>query len=378
MENDRELAYWLALRRAGLGSTNFSLLLARFSSIGEAWEQPLEAIRAAGVDAQYVRAFAKAHARFDPDAELEALAKHGARVYTWLDADFPVSLRDIPQSPPVLFVRGSLGPQFEQAVAVVGTRHVTPYGRQACEHFCEALAQAGVAIISGLARGVDAIAHRVALENGGPTVGVLAGGIDQVFPRENAGLAERIVQNGCLVSEYPVGIPARPDYFPRRNRILSGLARATLLVEAGEGSGTLHTANWAFEQGRDVFAIPGSIFSRQSWATNQLIRENTARLVATPAQLCEELNLLAAGGQIPLGRPPLAGPAAPATRAPAPATPLEGDEGRIVEAIQGDGVHIDSIARATGLPIASVSATLQLLELKGLVRSTGPMSYCRD
>ncbi|HXU22781.1 MAG TPA: DNA-processing protein DprA, partial [Tepidiformaceae bacterium] len=211
MEDDRELAYWLALRRAGLGSTNFSLLLARFSSIGEAWKAPLEAIAAAGLDAQYVRGVAKARARFDPEAELSALTEHGVRVSTWLDADFPSSLRDIPQSPPVLFVRGKLGPQFDQAVAVVGTRHVTPYGRQACEHFCEALAQAGVAIISGLARGVDAIAHRVALENGGATVAVLAGGIDQVYPRENAGLADRILENGCLVSEYPVGIPARPD-----------------------------------------------------------------------------------------------------------------------------------------------------------------------
>ena len=384
MEDDRELAYWLALRRAGLGSTNFSLLLARFSSIGEAWKAPLEAIAAAGLDAQYVRGVAKARARFDPEAELSALTEHGVRVSTWLDADFPSSLRDIPQSPPVLFVRGKLGPQFDQAVAVVGTRHVTPYGRQACEHFCQALAQAGVAIISGLARGVDAIAHRVALENGGATVAVLAGGIDQVYPRENAGLAERILENGCLVSEYPVGIPARPDYFPRRNRILSGLARATLLVEAGEGSGTLHTANWAFEQGRDVFAIPGSIFSRQSWATNQLIRENTAKLVATPAQLCEELNLLAAGAQMPFERsrfsePPIATKNA-ATRAVVESTtrvPLKGDEGLIVAAIDGESAHIDAIARASGLPIATVSATLQILELQGIVRVSGPMTYAR-
>lgn len=382
MDDTGELGYWLALRRAGLGSTNFALLLARFSSISAAWEAPLDAIAAAGLDAQYVRGVAKAKARFDPDAELAALEKHGAHVYTWLDADFPASLRDIPQSPPVLFVRGRLGPQFEQAVAVVGTRHVTPYGRQACEHFCEALAQSGVAIVSGLARGVDAIAHRVALENGGATVAVLAGGIDQVYPRENAGLAERILEQGCLVSEYPIGIPARPDYFPRRNRILSGLARATLLVEAGEGSGTLHTANWAFEQGRDVFAIPGSIFSRQSWATNQLIRENTARLVATPAQLCEELNLLAVGAQLPLDRPRLP-EAVPqdaggrTTGSSVAITALEGDERLVVAAIDGEAAHIDAIARSSGLPIATVSATLQILELKGVVRASGPMTYTR-
>ncbi|MCC6419927.1 MAG: DNA-protecting protein DprA, partial [Gemmataceae bacterium] len=245
MGSRQEIPYWLALRRAGLGSTNFGRLLKYFGNIEAAWQARPEEVRRAGLEPQFLRAMAKAQANFDAAAELALVEKHGLRVFTWRDDDFPESLRDIPQSPPVLFVRGTAGPQFAEAVAVVGTRHPTPYGRQAAEQFCEALAQAGVAIVSGLARGVDAIAHRVALEHGAPTVGVLAGGIDQVYPRENAGLAERILAQGCLVSEYPPGIPARPDYFPRRNRILSGLAKATLVVEAGKGSGALHTANWA-------------------------------------------------------------------------------------------------------------------------------------
>ena len=181
------------------------------------------------------------------------------------------------------------------------------------------------------------------------------------------------------MSEYPVGIPARRDYFPRRNRILSGLARATLVVEAGEGSGALHTANWAFEQGRDVFAIPGSIFSRQSSATNQLIREHTARLVATPDQLCEELNLLAAArpavttAPLPVTiREPATAVARPA--AAVAATPLEE---RVMAGIGEDATHIDEIARAIDLPIGEVSSTLQLLELQGRVRLAGPMTYIR-
>jgi DNA processing protein len=363
-----ELPYWLALRRAGLGSTNFALLLARFGTIEAAWNAPAEALGAAGIDPQYVRAMAKARASFDPEREQQLLEQHQARALTWLDADYPANLRDIPQSPPVIFVRGTLGPQFEQAVAVVGTRHVTPYGRQAAEHFCEALARAGVAIISGLARGVDAIAHRVALEHGAATVAVLAGGIDQVYPRENAGLADRIVAQGCLVSEYPVGIPARRDYFPRRNRILSGLGRATLLIEAGEGSGALHTANWAFEQGRDVFAVPGSIFSRQSQGTNQLIRENTAKLVATPDQLCQELNLLTTASQLPLTR--------------VRAEPLQERGGEsitvddpVLQALSAGPRHVDEVARAAGLPVARVSSSLQLFELQGRVRQTAPMTY---
>lgn len=364
-----ELPYWLALRRAGLGSTNFAVLLARFGTVEAAWNAPAEALGGAGIDPQYVRAMAKARASFDPDRERHLLERHQARALTWLDEEYPANLREIPQSPPVIFVRGTLGPQFEQAVAVVGTRHVTPYGRQAAEHFCEALARAGVAIISGLARGVDAIAHRVALEHGAATVAVLAGGIDQVYPRENAGLAERIIGQGCLVSEYPVGIPARRDYFPRRNRILSGLARATLLIEAGEGSGALHTANWAFEQGRDVFAVPGSIFSRQSQGTNQLIRENTAKLVATPDQLCQELNLLTTASQLPLTRvqdEPLL-----ERGGPDPGTL----DDPVLRALSAGPRHVDEVAREAGLPVARVSSSLQLFELQGRVRQTAPMTY---
>ena len=367
-----ELPLWLALRRAGLGATNFALLLARFQAIEAAWNATPEELTSAGLDPQYIRAMSKARASFDAERELNLLERAGARALTWLDEGFPPNLRDIPQSPPVIFVRGNLGPQFDQAVAVVGTRHVTPYGRQVTEHFCAALANSAVAIISGLARGVDAIAHRVALECGAPTVAVLAGGIDQVYPRENAGLAERIVEQGCLVSEYPVGIPARRDYFPRRNRILSGLAKAVLVVEAGEGSGALHTANWAFEQGRDVFAVPGSVFSRQSQATNQLIRENTARLVATPEQLCEELNLISTGAQLPLATPAAETPAS--TPAPA-ATPARRPDDPILAHLSNGPRHVDEIVRESGLPVAQVSSTLQLFELTGRVRQTAPMTY---
>lgn len=362
---------WLALRRAGLGSTNFALLLKAFGNIEAAWHASAEHVGRAGVDPQFIRAMHKARTQFDAEAELGALDKHRVRAYTWLDEDFPVSLRDIPQSPPVIFVRGSLGPQFDPAVAVVGTRRVTPYGRQVTEHFAGAMARAGVAIISGLARGVDAIAHRVALEEGAPTVAVLAGGVDRVFPTENQGLAERIVEHGCLVSEYPLGIPPRPDYFPRRNRILSGLAKATLVVEAGKGSGALHTANWAFEQRRDVFSVPGSVFSRQSEGTNQLIRESTAKLVATPEQLLEEINLLSANGQIPLVWEDRD------RSASAPTQPVTQDEGKILHWLQKGPAHVDEIVRASGLPVSFVSSTLQLLELKGAVRQEMPLVYAR-
>ena len=363
-----ELAQWLALRRAGLGSTSFSRIIAHFGSIAAAWEAPAEELGAAGLDAQYVRAFSRGRGEFRPEHELEQLDRHNVRALTWLDADYPEPLKNIPQSPPVLFVRGASGPAYLQTLAVVGTRRVTPYGRQACEEFCAAVARAGVAIVSGLARGVDTIAHRVALEHEAPTVAVLAGGIDAVFPRENAGLAERILAAGCLVSEYPVGVKTRPDYFPRRNRIVSGLSDATLVVEAGDGSGALHTANHAHEQNRDVFAVPGSVFSAQSRGTNQLIRESTAKLVATPEQLCEELNLIGIGGQLPLATSP------PAT----PARATTAKEGQVLHCLEDGPQHIDEIVRRSGLGSGEVGGVLQILELDGFVREEGPLTYARS
>ena len=368
---DVDLAQWLALRRAGLGSTSFRRLIVGLGSIADAWEAPVEGLRAAGLDAQYVRGFQKARREFAPERELDVLAEHDVRVFTWEDGDYPALLKEIPQSPPVLFVRGTKGPDFGRALAVVGTRKVTPYGREACEQLCTAVARAGVAIISGLARGVDAIAHRIAVAEGAPTVAVLAGGIEAIYPRENAGLAERIMENGCIVSEYPVGVKTRPDYFPRRNRIISGLARATLVVEAGAGSGALHTANHAMEQNREVLAVPGSVFSKQSAGTNQLIRESTAKLVASAEELCEELNLLSIGEQLPLEE--LQATVNEAAEPVATST----EEGRVLHWLSGGPRHVDEVARLAEMPIHAVTGTLTVLELRGLVRQQAPMTYAR-
>ena len=214
VEGNTERAQWVALRRTRLGSESFRSLIAYFGSIAEAWEAPTGAAREAGLRAQYVRGFERARREFAPERELEALEQHGVRTLIWEDEAYPSLLREIPQSPPVLFVRGSAGPQFEQSLAVVGTRRVTPYGREVCEQFCGAVARAGVAIVSGLARGIDSIAHRVAVDEGASTVAVLAGGIDGIYPRENAGLAERVMAQGCVISEYPPGVKTRADYFP--------------------------------------------------------------------------------------------------------------------------------------------------------------------
>lgn len=375
VEANTERAQWVALRRAGLGSESFRSLIAYFGSIAEAWEAPSGAAREAGLRAQYVRGFERARREFAPEQELEALEQHGVRTLTWEDEAYPSLLQEIPQSPPVLFVRGSSGPQFEQALAVVGTRRVTPYGREVCEQYCGAVARAGVAIVSGLARGIDSIAHRVAVDEGAPTVAVLAGGIDGIYPKENAGLAERVMGQGCVVSEYPPGVKTRADYFPRRNRIISGLARATLVIEAGMTSGALHTAHHALEQNREVFATPGSVFSQQSVGTNRLIRESAAKLVGSAEELCEELNLLSIGQQLSLG----AAPAAAARTDAAPSAPVETstEEGRVLHWLEEGPLHVDEVARRAELPVQVVTGALLTLELRGLVRQQEPLTYLR-
>ena len=403
---DVERARWIALRRAGLGSESFRNLIAHFGGIAEAWDAPDGEAKRAGLRTQYVRAFERARRTFDPRRELEALAEHGVRTITWADEAYPDLLEEIPSSPPVLFARGSAEPRFAQALAVVGTRDATPYGRDACEQLCGAAARAGVAIVSGLARGIDAIAHRAALDAGAPTAAVLGGGIDAIYPRENLGLAERIMANGCLLSEYPVGVKARPDHFPRRNRIISGLAQATLVVEAGRSSGALLTADHALEQNREVLAVPGGIFAQSSEGVNRRIRESGAKLVGSVEDLLEELNLLNVGAQPSLPSlpslpetPPPAPPASvpreaaarprdaasiprePAPEAPVVATPEpappDGDEGRVLRCLERGPLHVDEVARMAELPIHVVTRALLTLELGGLVRQQEPMTYRR-
>jgi DNA processing protein len=373
-----ELPYWLALRRAGLGTVSFSRLIATFSTIEESWQADSADLKRAGLDTKYTRAFLKAKNTFEADRELSLLAKSGVTALTWLDEDYPSSLANILDSPPVIFVKGSCAPHQEFALAIVGTRSPTPYGREACEMFAGAMADAGFALVSGLARGIDSIAHRIALEHGVPTIAVLGGGIDEIYPREHLKLADQIVDAGCLVSEYPPGSRSRASHFPRRNRILSGLARATLVVEAGDSSGALHTANWAREQDREVFAIPGPISSKLSRGTNQLIRESTAKLVTTPVQLLEELNLAGARGQLAL-TPPAASGTAEEDPAGVPAPPEEttSDEGRLLHWLGDTARHVDELVRASGLAPQMVSSTLQMLELKGLVREESAMVYRR-
>ena len=358
-----DLPFWLAFVRVpGIGSRRVQRLEAHFGSLAEAWGASRTDLEAAGLDTAAVRSLLRQRPSIQPEAEVAALARAGVRAYTWHDPEYPARLKEIDDRPPVLFVRGAWTPRDEWALAVVGTRRVTPYGRQVAEDLCRGLAQSGVTVVSGLARGVDAIAHQAALDAGGRTVAVLACGLDIVYPPEHVALAHRITGQGALVSEQPLGIRPRADYFPRRNRILSGMTLGTLLVEAGEGSGALHTANWANEQNREVFAVPGRITSPTSMGTNALIQQGMAKLVTGVGDILEELNLQMVEHQVALSA----------------VLPEDPTQARLLKQIRAEPMHIDEAVRVTGLPTAVVSGTLAMLELKGLVRQVGPMTYVRS
>ncbi|MBO9370441.1 MAG: DNA-processing protein DprA, partial [Chloroflexi bacterium] len=274
----------------GIGPARLRMLIDAFGDVERAWHAPAEALYRVGLDRRSLENLLETRARVDLDREVRRVAAVGAHILTWEDEGYPKLLAEIPDPPPVLYVRGELKPEDAWAVAVVGTRRASTYGREVTRRLVSVLAQSGVTIVSGLARGVDAVAHQTALEAGGRTIAVLGCGIDLVYPPEHRELARRIAAQGALVSEYPLGTQPEPGNFPPRNRIISGLSLGVVITEAGRDSGALITADYAAEQGRDVFAVPGSILSAGCAGTNRLIQDG-AKPVLDAADILQELNL---------------------------------------------------------------------------------------
>jgi DNA processing protein len=294
-----ERSYWIAFSRVPrIGRVRVAQLEAHFGLLERAWKAPAGELRAAGLDAATVTSCIAARDTVHPEDELERLERHGVQAITWHDAGYPKQLLEVYDRPPVLYVRGTLTAADEWAVAVVGTRRVTVYGRQVAEEMARGLASNRVTVVSGLARGVDAIAHRTALESGGRTIGVLACGLDLVYPPEHKRLAEQMIERGAIISDYALGTQPRSEFFPRRNRILSGVSLGVLVVEGDIKSGALITARQALEQNREVFAVPGSIYSPNSRGTNKLIQDGEAKLTLDVEDILAELNLSMAAQQI--------------------------------------------------------------------------------
>jgi len=353
------LCYYIGFNLVrGIGSIRLRALIDAFGNVERAWKAPAEALQAAGLDRRSLENLLQTRARVDLEAEVRRLAAAGIQALSWEDPAYPPLLREVPAPPPLLYIRGQLQPEDAWAVAVVGTRRISSYGREVTRRLVSALARSGITIVSGLARGVDGVAHRAALEAGGRTIAVLGSGLDQIYPPEHRDLARQIVAAGALLSEYALGTQPEAANFPPRNRIISGLSLGVLVTEAGQNSGALITASYAGEQGRDVFAVPGSILSPGCSGTNRLIQDG-ARLVLEVADILRELNLTMVAEQAE-------------ARQVLPAT---AEEAALLKCLGSEPLHVDELRQAAGMPIAQVTSTLALMELKGMVRQVGGMKY---
>ncbi len=360
--DEREGLVALALP-PGLPPAGAAGLLARFGDARAIPAASSEALTAVpGVTCEVAAALRDPGLAEKVARELSRLHALGCAAVTLADPAYPPLLRQIPDPPPVLFVRGSLPSPEGVAVAVVGSRQATPYGRMVAERLASDLARAGVAVVSGFARGIDAAAHRGALEAGGVTVGVLGCGLDVTYPAGSGALAERVVRRGALLTEFPLTTRPLPVNFPRRNRIISGLSRGVVVVEAAERSGALVTARLALEQNREVFAVPGPVTAPTSTGTNRLIKAG-AKLTEDWADVLEEV---------------IPGWVRPAA-APPPALPEDlPEEARVIWGVlAAEPAHIDAVANRTALPAGRVAAGLFALEMAGLVRQLPGQTYVR-
>jgi DNA processing protein len=351
--------YWVGFNLIkGIGAVRMQGLVAHFGDLESAWRADPAHLAEAGLGAKVIERVVQAREGVDLDQVWEKIESQGITILTWQDGAYPARLKEIDQPPPVLYVRGEYLPDDLFAVAIVGTRRVTPYGRQITEEIASFLAANGITVISGLARGVDVIAHQSSLRAGGRTIAVLGSGVDKIYPPEHRALAEQMMERGGIISDYAPGTPPDASNFPPRNRIISGLSLAVVVVEAGETSGALITAEFAAEQGREVFAVPGSILAPQSKGTNKLIQRGALPLL-NASDLMRALDLTRVGEQ----------------KSARKILPADEVEARLWNLLGNEPLHVDEIRNQAALPIEKVSAALALMELKGLVRQVGGMNY---
>lgn len=420
--DDVERGAWIAFSRVpGIGAQRTRRILERFARLAAAWEAPVAAFSGLGLDRRAIDALVEARRAHDGRRDLDRLRAIGGMALTWFDDAYPPALKAVVDSPPVLYVRGRIDALTPPAVAIVGTRRATGYGREQSERFASELVTAGWVVVSGLARGVDTFAHRGALaartpsgSSGVATIAVLGHGIDTVYPPENRGLAAQIVERGAIVADYPLGVGPAADHFPARNRIISGLSLGTVVIEAPPGSGALITTTYANEQGRQVFAVPGQVTSPASEGCHKLIQAG-ARLATRAEDVVMDLlpSLALLGRDTPLTPASRVRPTSPqlaleitdnrlligernrgggddpprtGVADDRPASDRDGDapefgesgvNGRVLAVLRSAGrpVHVDDIVRACGVATPEVAAALMLLEFEGAVRDDGAMTY---
>jgi len=357
---DNNLEYWLALSLAGLSLTKVKEALEQIGRPEEIFSASDQTLYQFGFTAQAIQRIRNWKNLSCQDKIRQARSYH-LEIITLHDKHYPALLKQIPDPPPVLFVKGKLCSSNELAIAIVGTRHPSLYGLQMAEKFARQLAELGVIIVSGLARGIDTQAHRAALKANGRTIAVLGSGHGNIYPPENRKLAAEISENGALISEFPPDLPPFPENFPRRNRIISGLSRGVLVVEAGQRSGALITATLAAEQNREVFALPGEVTSATSSGTHQLLKEG-AKLVESIKDILEELNLQ------------VQKPSRTSQEKQIPE--MQEEEKQLLSLLDKD-CSLEELAARTGYALPQLSSLLVNLEMKGLVRCLPGKIYRR-
>lgn len=361
-----EEKYWLAFSRvSGIGTARMRRLFDYFGGMALAWKAGAGDLLAAGLEPKLTERLLTFRASFDLEAALEKLDRLGISLLTLDGPGYPERLAQLDLPPAVLYIKGNLEEADQLALAIVGTRRATAYGKQATKEICAELAERGVTIISGLARGIDTVAHQAALEAGGRTLAVLGSGLDVIYPYENKALAAKICEPGAgaLISTFAPGSQPDAVNFPARNLIVSGLAMGVFVVESDNDGGAMITATAAVEQGRDVYALPGSVYNRFSNGTHKLIRQG-AKLVTSAAEILEELQ---------------PGRLIDAREARAELAHMGDNEiERVILRIlrqAGGPLHIDDICHECGLPMTELNSVLVMMELKGMVQNMGGMRY---
>lgn len=354
-------AYLLALHSIdGLGPIRLKAILKYFKDPKLAWEASAEQIMQVGIPKTIVDRLVETRNKLEPESYAQKIAQSGIKWVTIFDKNYPKLLSEVYDPPTVLYYLGDLT-GLSRNIAVVGTRKMTGYGKVATQQFTKGLVDAGVTVVSGLARGVDSQAHLTAVSENGKTVAVLGGGLYDIFPPENRGLAAKIASGfGAVISEFPPSYPSLPGNFPSRNRIISGLSEAVVVIEAAEDSGSLITAKLALEQGREVFAVPGPITSDLSKGPVNLIRQG-AKAVFGPEEVLEELGINRVKSQ----------------ESRVKNENISEEEKKVLQSLENETRHIDEIGRQLNFTSAKISALLLKMEISGLVQSMGVGIYCK-
>jgi len=362
MDSHNDLKYWVALsKNPKIGSIRLTKLYNFFHKMEDAWKASFYDLIRAGLEENIANELLAQKITINPEAEWEKLKKENINVLTIADNNYPKLLKEIWNPPAIIYYRGNLPKEDAFALGVVGTRKISSYGKQITPTLVRDLVKNGFVIVSGLALGIDSLAHQTTIESGGKTIAVLGSGIDNesIYPAQNRYLATQVIESGgAIISEYPPGTLALPTNFPHRNRIISGLSIGILVIEAAEESGALITARYALDQNREIFAVPGSIFNPTSVGPNNLIKMG-AKAVTSINDILETLNLAQAANF-------------DQNKKIIPSSP---EEEKILNHLSLEPIHIDKLIATCGLDAAKVGAILTLMEMKGMVKNLGGMNY---